>query len=114
MPPAEGTDGPNVVPARGQDALDAYAKKAGRADILMSAVLVTAAISYAFLLGSGWSWPLFLWGPGAAVVSVACIRGLMRLMYHVVPSSAAERERAKARGTLWYRGVYPAFVATGG
>jgi len=84
-----------------------------RLDWIGTALVALAAIAFAALVGTGWSWPYFLWGVGAGLFAVAYMRGSMRLAYRLIPASPEEIARAKERARRRWRGFDASVIVFG-
>jgi hypothetical protein len=93
---------------------DEAVAKIRRLDWLGTGLIVLAAIAFAAWVGTGWSWPYFLWGVGAGVFAVLYVRGSMRLAYRVIPASHDEIARAKERSRRRWRGFDASVVVFSG
>ena len=77
-----------------------------RSDYRATGLLVIGVGVAVALIGSGWSWPFFLWGPVAAGGAVLLTRMVLRLGYRMTSATSDEVARAKARSWQRFRFVY--------
>lgn len=75
-------------------------------------LVVTAAVGVA-LVGSGWSWPYFLWGPLVAGLAVGLTRLLLRIGSRRLAKTDEEADRARVRSWQRFRFAYLTTVIAG-
>lgn len=90
---------------------DAFVKRFRRGNYLATVAGVVGATAIAFTSGSDWSWPFFVWGVGAGVFGVACMRASMWLAYRAAPADEVFRSKQRVRER--YRSVYVMTVVLG-
>lgn len=93
---------------------DAAVAKIMRLSWLSTGLVVVAVIAFAALVGSGWSWPYFIWGVVAGAFAVVYMRAMMQVAYRVIPASQEEIARAKMRSRTRWRGFDSMTVVFGG
>jgi len=84
-----------------------------RLDYRATGLLVVGGGLAVALVGSGWSWPFFLWGPAAAGMSVLLTRLVLRLGYRVASVPPEQVALLKARSWAGFRFVYLTTVLVG-
>jgi hypothetical protein len=93
---------------------DAAVAKIKRLDWIGTGFVALAAVAFAALIRTGWSWPYFVWGVGAGLFAVAYMRASMWLAYQVIPASEEERARAREKSRSRWRGFHASVVVYGG
>ena len=84
-----------------------------RLNWLSTVLFLVAVTAIALVGGSGWSWPFFLWGVGAGILTVACMRGMLRLGYALIPLTPEKVAQSKQRVRERYRSLYVSTFAFG-
>jgi hypothetical protein len=56
-------------PRKRASSLDPYSKRGKTLLYASGSVTIAASVAYAFLVGTGWSWPFFIWGMAVAFAS---------------------------------------------
>jgi hypothetical protein len=84
-----------------------------RLDWMSTAFFIVAVVAVLALVGSGWSWPYFVWGLAAGTLAVALVWGMTWLGYRGLGASAEEIVRLQAKTRSRYSSVYAGTIVVG-
>lgn len=76
-------------------------------------MILLAAVGYAEFIGTGWSWPLFLWGAALGPVQVFAIRRVLDVGMRVVAFSPEQIRDGRRRSWKRYLPTYISLTGIG-
>lgn len=90
-----------------------YSPKMRRLVYLSDVCCLAAAGTLAVVVGTGWSWSLFVWGAALGVLLIAGNELLVRFAVRIVRPAASDLARQRSRRRDQRLMVFPSALATG-
>lgn len=73
---------------------------------LSTPMILLSAVAYAAYIGTGWSWPLFLWGCALGPVEVFALRRVAGLAMSVAKLTPEQKDETRRASWERYRPLY--------